>query len=177
MAAKGSTYKASPKQIAQLAEAKKLSPPFDGKKMRALRTAKDRQVAKFHRNRQVRQRVLRYVKISDLKDLRFRPVLKTLAQVSILLERSYEHLRTREDLLGNTGELCRSIETVRRLADTQLRLLQACGLVPTATLPEGSIDDDAGIEDAFQRMQKIRVIRDNEKFIDGEVSKEDGDES
>ena len=52
--------------------------------------------------------------------------------MSLLLVDSYEKLRG-QDLIGTDGELRSSIDTIRKLADTQVRLAEKLGLTP-ATL-------------------------------------------
>lgn len=62
----------------------------------------------------------------------FGPVLQSFARISILLADSYEKLRGAE-LLGEDGELRPSIDTIRKLVDSQAKLAEKLGLTP-ATL-------------------------------------------
>jgi hypothetical protein len=62
----------------------------------------------------------------------FGPVLQSFARVSLLLADSYEKIRGAE-LLDENNELRPSIDTIRRLADTQAKLAEKLGLTP-ATL-------------------------------------------
>jgi hypothetical protein len=59
----------------------------------------------------------------------FGPVLQSFGRVSLLLADSYETLRGAE-LLNADGELRSSIDTIRKLADTQLKLAEKLGLTP-----------------------------------------------
>jgi hypothetical protein len=65
-----------------------------------------------------------------LDDRLFTPVLEGFARVSILLKDAYERIRNQE-LIGPDGELRSSIETVRRLADTQAKLAEKLGMTPS----------------------------------------------
>jgi hypothetical protein len=67
-----------------------------------------------------------------LDNAAFGPVLQSFGRVSLLLADSYEKLRGQE-LIGADGELRSSIDTIRKLADTQVRLAEKLGLTP-ATL-------------------------------------------
>src|SRR5438552_2382110 len=62
----------------------------------------------------------------------FGPVLQSFGRVSLLLADGYEKIRG-ADLLNEDGELRASIDTVRKLADTQVKLAEKLGLTP-ATL-------------------------------------------
>jgi hypothetical protein len=59
----------------------------------------------------------------------FTPVLQSFGRVSLLLQDSYEKVRS-GDLLDDDGELRPSINTVRGLAETQMRLARELGLTP-----------------------------------------------
>jgi hypothetical protein len=59
----------------------------------------------------------------------FSPILQSFARVSLLLGDCYEKLRDGE-LLDEDGELRPSINTVRALAETQMRLARELGLTP-----------------------------------------------
>jgi hypothetical protein len=108
------------------------------------------------RDQQARRQLAKLVKLSGLDDVRYRPALANLARITLLLQRSYETLRQRESLLNEDGELCSSIDVVRRLAGTQADLLKQLGLMPTSVLP----DDRAGSLDAvFERISKVRKVR------------------
>ena len=160
MPTKGTTYTPSETQLRNLAKARANSfGPLLLDSCKGGRVAAKKR--KSQRDAQVKRKVSRYVSITQLRDVRFRPLLNTLARVTILLERTYAHLRDRENLASQSGELTRSIDTVRRLADTQLRFLQAIGLTPMSSMPEPLRDgSDDGIEAALTRMERIKVIRD-----------------
>jgi hypothetical protein len=62
----------------------------------------------------------------------FGPVLQSFGRVSLMLNDAYERIRN-EELLNEDGELRASIDTIRKLADTQAKLAEKLGLTP-ATL-------------------------------------------
>ena len=108
------------------------------------------------RDEQVRRKVARFVEISNLADLRFRPALASLARITILLERAYAHLKARKSLLNDCGELCLSIDVFRRLAETQSSLLKAAGLLPNIVSADNSGKE---IEAAFERIEAMKRAR------------------
>jgi hypothetical protein len=61
----------------------------------------------------------------------FLPLLQSFCCISLLLERGYQSLR--DGILLDEHELRGSVDTVRRLAETQTRLAEKLGLTP-ATL-------------------------------------------
>lgn len=61
----------------------------------------------------------------------FRPLLESLARVTLLTEDGYEFLR-KNGLVNEQGELRSSVDTVQRLMSTQLKLANALGLSPAA---------------------------------------------
>jgi hypothetical protein len=65
-----------------------------------------------------------------LENQAFAPVLQSFGRISLLLADSYEKLRGTE-LLGEDGELRPSIDTIRKLADTQAKLAEKLGLTPS----------------------------------------------
>jgi hypothetical protein len=84
--------------------------------------------------RQRDQRLRRIVRqahclASHLDNPVFTPVLQSFGRVSLLLDDAYEKLRS-GDLIGEDGELRPSIDTVRRLAETQTKLAKELGLTP-----------------------------------------------
>ncbi len=109
------------------------------------------------RDEQVRRRVVYFAGVSGLTDLKFRPALQALARLSMLTERSYEHLKGRESLLGADGELCRSLDTFRRLVDSQSTLLLRLGLMPGAEMREPDF------EAAFSRVAALQKVDDGPK--------------
>lgn len=108
-------------------------------------------VWKLQRDAQLRRIVQRYAELADLKDLKFRPALQTLAKISLLLERSYATIKRRESLLGDDAELCQSLDVLRRLADSQFKMLEAIGLLPNKPLPQ-----EPDMEAAFQRIESLK---------------------
>jgi hypothetical protein len=110
---------------------------------------------KLKRDGQVRNRMLRLTETTQLTDPRFRPLLGSLARISILVEQSFETLKQRPSLLDSRGELCSSIDTVRRLLDSQVAMLRLAGLTPTAVLPP----DAREFEAVFARIEKMKTVR------------------
>ncbi len=58
------------------------------------------------------------------------PMLQAFAQVTLTLQKSYAFLKER-DVINEDGELRSSVDTVRRLAETQARLAKELGLTPS----------------------------------------------
>jgi len=92
-----------------------------------------RKAAKRKKDQRIRA-VARHVRRTapHLDDQVFAPLVQGFARISILLADSYEKIRD-QDLIGEDGELRPSIETIRRLVDTQSKLAEKLGLTP-ATL-------------------------------------------
>ena len=111
-------------------------------------------VWKLQRDAQLRRIVQRYAELADLKDLKFRPALQTLAKLSLLLERSYMHLKQRKTLIDEDNELTKSIDVLRRLADSQFAMLKAIGLLPNAPLPQEPELD--AVYDRIENMKRAR---------------------
>jgi len=90
-----------------------------------------RRIAKAKRDQRLRRitRELRRL-APHLDDQAFAPILQGFARVSVLLADSYEKVR-QMDLIGEDGELRPSIETIRRLVDTQSKLAERLGLTPS----------------------------------------------
>jgi hypothetical protein len=61
----------------------------------------------------------------------FTPVLQSFGRLSLLLQDAYDRLRLEDRLLGDDGELRTSIDTIRKLAETQARLARELGLTPS----------------------------------------------
>src|ERR1700687_3775056 len=78
---------------------------------------------RLKRDGQVRNRTMRLTETTQLTDPRSRPLLRSLARISILVEQSFDTLNRRPSLLDGKGELCSSIDTVRRLLDSQVGML------------------------------------------------------
>src|SRR5260370_21852256 len=89
-----------------------------------------RAVARAKRDQRMR-RIIRRARMlaPHLENQVFTPVLQSFARVSLLLGDCYEKLRDGE-LLNDDGELRPSINTVRALAETQMRLARELGLTP-----------------------------------------------
>ena len=65
-----------------------------------------------------------------LDNAAFGPLLQSFGRISLLLADAYEEIRS-EDLVASDGELRSSIDVVRRLADTQLKLAEKLGMTPS----------------------------------------------
>ncbi len=113
---------------------------------------------KKRKGRQVTALSIRFGALAGLADLKWRPALATLARVTLTLDRAYWVLKERESLLDKDGELCKSIDVFRRLAETQSVLLKAVGLVPGATLPTLP---DGEIEAAYERIEALKRVDTN----------------
>jgi hypothetical protein len=107
--------------------------------------------AQRERDQAVRRIVRKLQLLSPhLDDWRFLPLLRSYARVSLLIERSYQVIRNSESLIGEDGEVRSSVDTVRRLSETQSRLAEKLGLTP-ATLrafsKEKTVDLAAALAD------------------------------
>jgi hypothetical protein len=85
-----------------------------------------------HQRDQRLRRIVRRCRIlaPHLDNAAFGPVLQSFGRISLLLADSYEKIRGAE-LLGEDGELRPSIDTIRKLADTQAKLAEKLGLTPS----------------------------------------------
>ncbi len=90
----------------------------------------------------------------------FTPVLQSFARVSLLLGDCYEKLRD-GDLLSEDGELRPSINTVRALAETQMRLARELGLTP-ATLRSLGREKRVDLPGAFAEAEDAEVAADGD---------------
>ena len=108
-------------------------PRTDAKASPALPSPVSTRLAKRKKDQRIRA-VARHVKSTapHLDDPAFAPLVQGFARISILLADSYEKIRD-QNLIGEDGELRPSIETIRRLVDTQSKLAEKLGLTP-ATL-------------------------------------------
>jgi len=119
------------------------------------------------KDEQVRTVASRFAALApNLDDPRYRPASNTLARLSLVMERSYDFLKTRGDLADQSGiELCTSIDTFRRLCDSQLAMLAAMGLTPTAELPTAV--SSAELDAVYHRVANRKVIRNKSNGSDG----------
>jgi len=104
------------------------------------------------RDEVVRRLTKRYEKLAGTADEpRLRPAFRSLAIVTLMLERSYAALRDRESWLNSDMELCASLDSVRRLASTQSDLLRTCGLtIASISAPREKILDLEAIRDVSE---------------------------
>lgn len=73
-----------------------------------------------------------------LKEPKYQPSLKAMALCQYLLERSFLELEQMETLVNPvSGELRSSIDIVRRLAETSVRIAASLGLSPTRVIVMG----------------------------------------
>ena len=90
-----------------------------------------RVMTRIKRDGQVRRLVGQMRRLAPyVDDPRFAPLLRTFAEVTLLIERSYAKLRD-VDVTADSGELRGSLDTFRRLAETQRGLARELGLSPT----------------------------------------------
>jgi hypothetical protein len=59
-------------------------------------------------------------------------------------------------LLNDNGELCVSLDAVRRMASTQSELLRTCGLTAASILSDRG---DRSLDAVFERISKVRKVR------------------
>jgi hypothetical protein len=107
-----------------------------------------------NRDMKVRRRAMRLGNLADLTDLRYRPILADVALVGLLLENAYAAIQKRESLLNESGEICSSVDTIRRLADSYAGLLKLIGLTPLSVT-----DPKASLDAAFERINSMRKVR------------------
>lgn len=89
-----------------------------------------RTMARIRRDQRLRRIIRRARTLAPhLESQIFSPLLQSFARVSLLLGDCYERLKE-GDLIGENGELRPSIDTVRKLAETQARLAKELGLTP-----------------------------------------------
>jgi hypothetical protein len=90
-----------------------------------------RVMTRIKRDGQVRRLVGQMRRLAPyVDDPRFAPLLRTFAEVTLLIERSYAKLRD-VDVTEDSGGLRGSLDTFRRLAETQRGLARELGLSPT----------------------------------------------
>jgi len=93
--------------------------------------AQPRILAKRKCDEQVRRAVRKARRFAPhLENPVFLTMLQSFCRISLLLERGYASLRD-GSLLDDEGELRSSVDAVRRLAETQVRLAKELGLTPS----------------------------------------------
>lgn len=109
---------------------------------------RSRGLARRQRDQRLRRIVRQARRLAPhLDDRAFGPVLQSFGRISLLLADSYEKIRNQE-LLDDHGELRSSVDTIRRLADTQAKLAEKLGLTP-ATLRTFTREKAADLAAAF----------------------------
>ena len=100
--------------------------------MEDLPTPIPRSAVRRQRDQQVRRSIRRLRGLaSHLEDPRYLPVLRSFCELSLLIERAYAELRDKPLTSADTGELRNSIDTLRRMMDTQRGISRELGLSPT----------------------------------------------
>jgi hypothetical protein len=112
------------------------------------------------RDQKIRRLVRHFQNLSNLADLRYRPALQTAARLTLLVDRAYELLKDRKSLLDEDGELSSSLDTFRRLCDSQLAALKSLGLSPTSVIPEHAADKS--LDAVYQRIAATKRTRDKD---------------
>ncbi len=86
--------------------------------------------AERRRDQRVRRKKQQMLVVAPhLDDAKFKPLLESFAQVTLLKGDCYEFLR-KHGLVNEQGELRSSVDTVQRLMGLQLKLANALGLSP-----------------------------------------------
>jgi hypothetical protein len=67
---------------------------------------------------------------AHLDDAKYRPLILSLARITLLIERSYAAIADGELISSETGELRTSLSTISGLIAQQTRMLIALGLAP-----------------------------------------------
>ncbi len=95
--------------------------------------------------------------IGGLTDLKWQPALRAAAHLSLIEERCYQNLKGRELENAVDGEICSSVDTVRKLISEQMKIYTALGLTPNS---EASPDAaTAALPAVFKRIEEIRKTR------------------
>jgi hypothetical protein len=93
-----------------------------------------------------------------LKDPKFRPLLLSFARLTLLIEKAYDRIADKDDLISpETGELGSSLDTISRLIAQQTKLGAALGLSPDVVpaTPNRGFDLTAALDRA-DRIHKQR---------------------
>lgn len=88
-----------------------------------------RRTARDQRSRRVARQIV--IQNPHLEEPRYRVLISSFAKQTILVHDAYEFLREK-GLVGESGELRSSVETLNRLIGGQLKLATALGLSPSA---------------------------------------------
>jgi hypothetical protein len=105
---------------------------------------------------EVEERQAALARIAGLRELRWQPALRALSHLSLIEERAYANLRGR-DLDGVDGELCRSVDTIRKLIETQFDLFEKLGLTPNSEAQPDAADK--ALPAVYRRIEQIRETR------------------
>lgn len=85
---------------------------------------------KIKRDERTRRTARQIVKLAPhLDDAKFRPLVRSFAKISLIAGDAAEYLRER-GIVGDDGELRRSVDTFARLVTTQLKLAEKLMLTP-----------------------------------------------
>ncbi len=95
-----------------------------------------------------------------------------LARVTWFAEKATRQLADRDSLLDLDGELRPSVEVVRRLSDTQMKMLAAVGLTP-ASKRLLNREHPSDIDAAFERIEKAYRERHGGEVVDVEIEPAD----
>jgi len=91
-----------------------------------------RSAVRRQRDQQVRRSIRKLRALAGhLDDQRYLPLLRSYCELSLLIERGYTELRDKPLVSTETGELRGSIDTLRRMMDTQRGIARELGLSPT----------------------------------------------
>lgn len=90
----------------------------------------------------------------------FTPLLQSFGRLSLLLQDAYDRLRLEDRLLGDDGELRTSVDTIRKLAETQARLARELGLTPS-TLRALTREKRADLAAALVDIEDVEVAGDD----------------
>ena len=87
-------------------------------------------VRKIKRDERTRRTARQIVKLAPhLDDAKFRPLVRSFAKINLIAGDAAEFLRER-GIVGDDGELRRSVDTFARLVTTQLKLAEKLMLTP-----------------------------------------------
>lgn len=93
---------------------------------------RSRSLVRRQRDQQVRRAIRSLRRLAGhLEDQRYLPLLRSYCEVSLLIERAYAELRDKPLINPETQEIRSSVDTLRRLVDTQRAAARDLGLAPS----------------------------------------------